>query len=746
MRRRTKAAALAAAATAAAVAVALVAFVVVSWLAVDWDPAPSLRFPAGSILRDSSGSILRVSLGPGDIDCRPCYVPSPDHWIVKALVAAEDGTFFSHCGARPWSMLRAFWQNAVSGRRVSGASTLTMQTVRLISPHQKSYFEKWIETLRALKMERERSKLWILGQYLNRAPFGSNFIGIEAAANGWFGKSAADLGLGEAALLAGMVQAPSRLRPDRHPQRAMRRREYVLRRMVEEGFATPEQAAAAATVAPALRRAPRPFAAPWYCDWFAARLRRQAAGRDAPQEIDVATPLVPEIQALCENAVAETAAADGLRAAVAVVRVRTGEVVAIAADGDYFSGDAGQVNPAAAPRSAGSSLKPLLAALALDLGLAVPDERLPDVRVPYNGFSPANFDGRCRGLASLSDSLVLSLNIPFVNLLSRTGTGRFADLLRASGFSHIPDDVSSLGLGLAIGNAETTLVELACAYALFARAAAGDAPGAPFSREAAFVVSEMLSGPQRSAAALGHSAAAEIPRFAWKTGTSSAYRDAWCVLWNPEWAVAVWRGRLSGGFGDTSVTGAKAAAPCAWRIARALAPRGAGTWFQTPPKVLRRRVCAVSGLPPNAVCPETVEGSLLEGRAEGRVCQVHRTGFNGKLETRFDPAVEAFFGRAGAASALAIAFPADGATFRLDPAAPKREIACAAAGVPANAKVWWFLDGLPAGSTEGRATLALPVSPGRHLLSCTTAEGVSAEASFSVVQDASTSAPSAVPR
>lgn len=146
--------------------------------------------------------MLRVSLGEGDVDCRPYYRASRDDWIVKALVASEDGEFFSHRGVRPLSMLRAFAQNVFSGRRVSGASTITMQAVRLIEPHEKSYVGKWVEAFRAMKMERSKDKLWILSQYLNRAPFGSNFIGIEAAANGWFGKGAKDLGIGEAAMLA----------------------------------------------------------------------------------------------------------------------------------------------------------------------------------------------------------------------------------------------------------------------------------------------------------------------------------------------------------------------------------------------------------------------------------------------------------------------------------------------------------------------------------------------------------------
>ena len=150
----------------------------VSWFAIDWTDEGSDDYAGGIVLRDAAGEVMRVSLGEGDVDCRPYYRASRDDWIVKALVASEDGTFWEHAGVRPLSILRAFAQNVFYGRRISGASTLTMQTVRLIKPHRKGYAQKWVEAFQALKMERKKDKLWIISQYLNRAPFGSNFIGI----------------------------------------------------------------------------------------------------------------------------------------------------------------------------------------------------------------------------------------------------------------------------------------------------------------------------------------------------------------------------------------------------------------------------------------------------------------------------------------------------------------------------------------------------------------------------------------
>jgi membrane carboxypeptidase/penicillin-binding protein PbpC len=210
-------------------------FVALSFTFISWNDRGSENYAGGLILRDAAGEVMRVSLGEGDVDCRAYYVADENDWIVKALVAVEDGEFWNHYGVRPLSVARAAFQNLFYGRRISGASTITMQAVRLIKPHPKTMWWKWREAVMAVKMENAKSKKWILSQYLNRAPYGSNFIGIEAAARGWFGKGAKDLGIGEAAMLAGMVQAPSRFRPDRGYDRAFRRRDHVTERMRKLG-------------------------------------------------------------------------------------------------------------------------------------------------------------------------------------------------------------------------------------------------------------------------------------------------------------------------------------------------------------------------------------------------------------------------------------------------------------------------------------------------------------------------------
>ncbi len=698
---------------AAAGTLSAIVFVALSWTFIDWTDEGADKYAGGVILRDDAGNVLRVSLGEGDTDCRPFYVASRDDWIVKALVASEDGSFWSHHGVRPLSILRAACQNVFYGRRISGASTITMQAVRLIRPHPKTLWWKWKEAMMALKMERTKSKEWILSQYLNRAPYGSNLVGIEAAAQGWLGKGAKSLGLGEAAMLAGMVQAPSRFRPDRGYEKALKRRDYVLGRMQELGLATAAQVEGAKSVRPVVCRAPRPFRCPYFCDWVMRSLGERAAG-------DVRTALNADVQLICENAVDAAAAKGGASVATVVMRVDTGEVVALACSGDYLGGADGQVNTALAPRPAGSTLKPFLTALGIEKGFVTPETRLADVPTAFKGYRPSNFDTKYRGDVTVRDALIQSLNIPFVRLLNRLGVESFGQQLRTLGFRNLGASDEAYGLGMAIGNVEVTLMELVSAYAVLARYGTTSDGTRVFAPGTAYLVSDMLSGNERSAAALGHVADVAASRFAWKTGTSSAYRDAWTVLWNPDYVVGVWCGHKRGGFGDRTVVGAKAAAPVAWGVARQLYPQNDGPWFVEPGDVFRRKVCALTGRPASADCPATVEGTAVRGCSLSVLCDRHRRNAQGEVITVTDKN-----------SRLALTQPEDGATFKLVPGTLNQQIVCQPTG-NGEGRLWWFVDGSLKGESAGAAPFALEVVAGEHLITCTTGAGDFASASIRV--------------
>lgn len=721
----------------------LVVFVL-SWCIIDPKLECAEKYPGGVVLRDKAGRVLRVALGDGDADCRPYYTASTNDWVVKALVASEDRRFFDHWGVNVPSVLRACFQNATSMRRISGASTITMQASRLIAPHPRNLFWKYIEAFRAMQMELKHDKLWIVSQYLNRAPFGSNLVGVEAAANGWFGKSVQELGIGEAALLAGMVQRPSFFRPDRNLDRALKRRKYVLGRMLALGMIDERQWEGAITAKPEIRRGPRPFEEPFFCDWVMRQI-----GRGGVESGDFTTTLDADVQEKAKHVVS-AAARGGYSASAVVVKVETGEVLALACSDDYFSSDAGQVNVAITPRPAGSTLKPFLTAFAMDRGFVTPDEQLSDVPRAYKGYNPQNFTAMHRGTVTTSEALVLSLNLPFVQLLQRVGVDDFGTLLRLLGCMNITEGNETYGLGMAIGNVQVSLLELAGAYACIARGGkwrnlkfALDTekikfPNSEFrifSGGACWLVSDILSGDERSSAALGHIADVKTSRFAWKTGTSAAFRDAWTVAWNPEYVIGVWCGHKSGNFGDSSLVGAEAAAPFAWELARSLYPGNNGPWYGTAPDdVITRSVCAKSGLPAAPECPETKEGRALRGRSSAALCSMHRRGLDGEIITQGDAFIESFRGTVKKAQRIAIQKPEDGSEFRIVQGLVNQKIVCNAVGNVEDGRLWWFVDGRNIGETRGDSPFVFTPEVGVHRISCSTADGIADSVSITVTE------------
>ena len=313
-------------------ALGLAVVLVLAWFLLPFPRELLTRYPAATLLLDRDGAPLRLRLGPNDTDCRLRYHPDYDRdWITKAVVAAEDQRFWNHHGVDPLALGRAVRQNLRGRRVVSGASTITTQVVRLTQPRRRTLPTKAVELFRALQLERILDKPAILEQYLNRAPFGANLVGVEAASRRYFGKAPGDLSLAEAALLAGLPQSPSRLRPDRFPARARQRQAYVLERMLACGFITAAQRAAAAAQPVVLRKDAYPFRAPHFCDLLLDELpQRQGLSRDAAV---VRTTLDPALQRLAEEILRRQVT--GLHpenvfgGAVVIIEVKTGAVRAL---------------------------------------------------------------------------------------------------------------------------------------------------------------------------------------------------------------------------------------------------------------------------------------------------------------------------------------------------------------------------------------------------------------------------------
>ena len=702
--------------------------------AVRWTPFPEdllAPAPAAVVLADRHGDPLRVKLATGGFDCRPGYEPSPEHWIVRAIVAAEDRRFWRHAGVDPLAIARAAAQNLFTGRRVSGASTISTQVVRMAVPRPRTLATKIAEAFRALQMERRLGKREILAQYLDRAPFGGNVVGIEAAARRYFGKGAAQLNLAEASLLAGVPQSPSRLRPDRHPERARQRQAYVLERMEACGAITAKERAEALAQPLEARPGRYPFRAPHFCDLVGVPTK---AGPDGA----VRTTLDPDVQRMAESVLRRRLrgrAADG--GAVVVIEVATGSIRALVGSPDYAARGAGQVNGAVAPRAAGSTLKPFAFALALDRGLVTPATMIADVPTRFRDLDPKNFSLDYRGLVRVRDALVLSLNLPAIEIERQAGQERFHAVLRDLGLSTISKPAAHYGLGLVLGNAEVRLLDLANAYAVLARGgawlpprfveSAAVPPAKPvFSAEACWLVSDMLGGEERAMDAVGHAAEVLLPQAAWKTGTSAGLRDAWTVAWNPEYVVGVWVGRPDGSSADELV-GRKIATPIAWDLLRRMYPDNRGPWFARPAGVETRSVCAASGRTPGPHCAHRVEDWGIAKVSRREPCPVHRSG----PEAVWPAAVAAFLNRRTApgpeeaATSVRIQSPARGSTYRWMPdlEVDAQRLALEAASDRAGETLHWFVDDRPVGKTRSGERLFWPLERGTHQIVCSTARG-----------------------
>ena len=519
------------------------------------------RWPSSPIVTDRAGRPLMALVGSDDHWRFPVKLEDASPWLVAATIAVEDKRFRGHSGVDALAVSRAAWQNLAARQVVSGASTLTMQVCRMMDDRPRTFWAKAVETFRALELERLSTKDAILETYLNIAPYGGNVRGAGGAAAFYFAKHVRDLSLGEAALLAGLPQSPSRFRPDRNPDAARRRRETVLRAMVEGGAITERERALARAEPVVAGRPSPPRLAPHAA--ALAIMRRPAGGRTT---IDLG------LQLEVERLVAEHARAfpEGSDVAAVVIEIATGGIVAMVGSADPADPVDGEVNGATARRSPGSALKPFIYAAAFEAGRLAPEAIVHDVPIERGGWRPRNFDRTFAGAVTAGDALRRSLNIPAILVAEGTGLARSAGVMRACGIA-LDDDVEArAGLGIAVGTVETTLLDLVNAYATLGRGGVrmrarlfADEPvdaARVLSANTCAAVSDCLSSRRRPPSGMAGLAERDVPWFMWKTGTSSGRRDAWAVGHNGRFAAGVWVGRFSGE-GRREFVGCEAAEP-----------------------------------------------------------------------------------------------------------------------------------------------------------------------------------------
>lgn len=652
---------------------------------IDATVLPPLAVEMSVEVLDRDGELLRaytvaegrwrLALPPDNVD--PLYL--------KMLIAYEDRRFREHSGVDLRSMTRAVVQAVRNGRIVSGGSTLTMQVARLLEDGTTGEVGGKLRQMRvALALERRLSKDRILQLYLHLAPFGGNLEGVRAASISYFGKEPRRLTPAEAALLVAIPQSPETRRPDRAADRAEAARNRVLARAVEAGVIDAEAAEAALREeVPGLRK-PFPALAPHLAD-----RARDAEPQALTHRLTLDRALQTKLEALAQEAVAGRG--EALQVAILVADHASGEILASVGSAGYQADlRQGFVDMTQAPRSPGSTLKPLVYALAFDEGLGHPETMIDDTPMTFGTYAPQNFDRLYLGTIRMREALQLSRNIPVVQLTEALGPARLISAMEKAGMKPMFPG-NQPGLAIALGGVGVTLSDMVQLYAAIARGGVtrplswrldAEVPEGQrlVSAVAAWQVGDILAG-------LAPPPGAPSNRLAYKTGTSYGSRDAWAIGFDGRHVIGVWMGRADG----TPVPGAfgaDVAAPVLFQAFNRLKPK----------------------LDPQPPAPAS---TLLVSNAE--LPQPLRR-FRSR-SAAYEPA----------ADAPAVAFPPDGAEVELLLAGLKVRV------TGGTAPFTWLADGVPVivGMKAREAMLALP-GMGFVTLSVIDAEGRSARSQVRV--------------
>ncbi|MGA7161815.1 MAG: penicillin-binding protein 1C [Bacteroidota bacterium] len=605
-------------------------------------PLPKDDFSHQSVqslrIEDRNGIILREFLNDehGRGEWKPLSsIAVP---LQQATIAIEDRRFYSHPGVDPLAIVRSIVTDISALRFKSGGSTLSQQVVRNVYHHPRTLYYKAIEIWYALRIERMFSKAEILEQYLNRAPYGNQLFGAEAASHWYFGKPVSELSIAEAAFLAALPNEPTVLNPNKNISSTINRQRSVLRRMLEQRMITNEEYDRAMMQPVQVIPPEAHFKAPHVAEMVQAM---NPATENGVVRTTIDYPLQEQVQWLMRGHLKKLGEKNVHNAAVVVIENRTGEIRALVGSAEFLDTlHQGQVNGATARRQPGSALKPFMYALALEQGYT-PATLLADVptAIPdhHGDYVPENYDRRFHGPVRLRTALACSYNVPAVRTLQMVGKSALLQKLKDVGCTTLDKDAEFYGYGLTLGNAEVTLLDLTTAYMSLAMGGVWkpstllphDSLRQPVHRvydeTAVYLITDILKDNAARRPAFGGNF--HFPfQCAVKTGTTKDYKDNWTFGYTMRYTVGVWVGNFDGEK-MRRVSGVSGAGPIFSDVMTYLhtAPYGQPPEnFIIPDHLVKRRVCARSGELPTQFCRKTIEEWFIEGKTPSTPCTVHR--------------------------------------------------------------------------------------------------------------------------
>lgn len=589
---------------------------------------------------DEHHRLLRLTLSTDDKYRLFTPLSQISKQLINATLLQEDQYFHFHCGINPLATLKAIWQTYILKSRRMGASTITMQVARMnYGINSKKITGKIEQIIRAIQVEMHYSKEQILEAYLNIAPYGGNIEGVGAASLIYFGTSVDKVTLPQILTLSIIPQNPGKRTPNNHALKEIRMR--LFQRWIKKYPDDINKKVMFDLPLVMQHNRSLPFVAPHFVNKVLS---------ETPKQQNIKTTLDSRAQTIIERITrAYLARKRGIgvhNAAILLVDTRDMGIKGLMGSADFFNrGISGQINGVEMKRSPGSTLKPFIYGLALDQGLIHPDTVLKDVPYSFNGYNPENFDYDFIGPVKARDALVLSRNIPAIYLSSQLKNPTLHQLLELGQVTHLRSE-SYYGLSLSLGGVELTMRELVGLYAMLAN----DGVWYPtrlfedeikldgrrlLSPEASYLVLDMLQNtPHHDVNYRGWS---RLP-VAWKTGTSSGYRDAWTVGVFGPYVLAVWIGNFDNK-ANPSFIGKDIAAPLFFELVDALKQeRGPLYHLDKHPEQMNLKkveVCKASGMLPTRFCKETQWTWFIPGKSPIKTDTIYReVAINGKTGLR----------------------------------------------------------------------------------------------------------------
>ncbi len=613
-------------------------FVIISFLMYDliFPFQPQIEY--GKIILDREGKLLTAFQTTDEKWRFKTELNDVSPTVYNAFIQKEDRFFYYHFGINPLALTRAFISNITKQKRVSGASTITMQVVRLLQKNERNYANKIMETIHALQLELHYTKTQILEMYLSLVPFGSNIEGVSAASLIYFKKSAQNLSLSQAISLSIIPNRPAFLLI-KNQQKFLAYKSYWLEKYKKDKTYSTLQIQEAKQEQVIFKK----YILPKKAIHFAEMIKTSLSENESKFISSLKLTWQNQVENQLKQHVARFANNGLQNGMVLVVDNATKEVLVYCGSANYENNeDAGQVNGIQAVRSPGSTLKPFLYGLAMEKGFVNPKTVLYDIPSSFAGYMPINFDNTFTGKISMAEALQNSLNIPAVKTLDQIGVKPFVNFLKKLHFKNIETNEEKLGLSVILGGCGVSMEELVCAYSSLANYGNYQ----PISYKKAtqptvkntivldsatcYILANILSGMQRPDLPNNFEFTYKLPKIAWKTGTSFGKRDAWAIGYNPQYTVGVWLGNFSGE-GMPNISGAAVATPLLFQIFNTISTEK--KWFQMPKSYMYRQVCSITGLSKSAECPTVELDAFVDKSLPKTKCNHYKKVWVNQAET-----------------------------------------------------------------------------------------------------------------